>query len=94
MFCSFCNNEIHRGTGLLFVKRDGTSLGFCSSKCRRNMLHLGREGRLVKWTAKQATLISDRHAPEKKESAFAKEIEAKLAEKKAREEAEKGGVKK
>ena len=83
MFCSFCNNEIPRGTGLLFVKRDGTTLGFCSSKCRRNMLKLGREGRLVKWTAKQATLISDRKVVEKKESAFAKEIEAKMAEKKA-----------
>mgnify|MGYP001595003313 FL=1 len=92
MFCSFCNNEIPRGTGLLFVKRDGTTLGFCSSKCRRNLLKLGREGRLVKWTAKQATLISDHKSVEKKESAFAKEIDAKLAEKKAREEAEKSAA--
>ncbi len=92
MFCSFCNNEIPRATGLLYVKRDGTTLGFCSSKCRRNMLKLGREGRLVKWTAKQATLISDHKVVEKKESAFAKEIEAKLAEKKAKEEAEKSAA--
>ena len=52
MFCVFCNHEVPKGTGLLYVKRDGTSMPFCSSKCRRNMLDLGREGRLVEWTAK------------------------------------------
>ena len=91
MFCVFCNHEIPKGTGMLFVKRDGTTLPFCSSKCRRNMLKLGREGRLVEWTAKSVVLISDKKKEEKKESAFAKDIEAKLAEKKAREAAAKAG---
>lgn len=84
MFCIFCNHEIPKGTGLLYVKRDGSSLPFCSSKCRRNLLGLGREGRLVEWTAKSVVLVSDKKKVEKKESAFAKEIEAKLAEKAAK----------
>ncbi len=83
MFCSFCNNEVSRGTGLLYVKKDGTTLSFCSHKCQRNMLNLGREGRLMRWTNKGVALVSDKKAPEKKESAVAKEIEKQLAEKKA-----------
>jgi len=48
--CSFCGDEIAKGTGVLFVKRDGTTYFFCSSKCRKNLLKLGREGRRFKWT--------------------------------------------
>ncbi|MDE1798290.1 MAG: hypothetical protein KGH63_02700, partial [Candidatus Micrarchaeota archaeon] len=69
--------------GMLYVKKDGTTLSFCSHKCQRNLLNLGREGRLMRWTNKGVSLVSDKKAPEKKESAVAKEIEAKLAEKKA-----------
>jgi large subunit ribosomal protein L24e len=48
--CSFCGSAIEPGTGLMFVKRDGTRYQFCSSKCRRNLLDLGRVPRTVKWT--------------------------------------------
>jgi len=48
--CSFCANEIPKGKGIIFVKRDGTTYYFCSSKCRKNLLKLGREGRRFKWT--------------------------------------------
>jgi len=48
--CSFCGEDIEPGTGMLFVRRDGTRLEFCSSKCRRNMLDLKRVPRRVKWT--------------------------------------------
>lgn len=81
MFCSFCNNTIARGTGVLFVRKDGSFLSFCSQKCRRNMLDLGREGRLVKWTNKGLAIVQH-EAKEKKESVLAKEIEEKLAQKK------------
>lgn len=81
MFCSFCNNEISKGTGELYVLRDGTMLPFCSSKCKANHVGLKREGRLVKWTNKGLILSSEKKAEEKKESALAKEIEKKLAEK-------------
>lgn len=82
-YCSFCNHEISKGTGEIFVLRDGTSLNFCSSKCKQNSHGLKREGRLVKWTSKELVLASDKKAPEKKESALAKDIEAKLKEKEA-----------
>ena len=83
MFCSFCNNEMPKGTGELYVLRDGTVLSFCSSKCKANHVGLHREGRLVKWTSKELILSSEKKAEEKKESALAKEIEKKLAEKPA-----------
>jgi len=48
--CSFCGTEIPYGTGMLFVKNDGTMLWFCSSKCRKNYLKLGRNPAKLKWT--------------------------------------------
>ena len=83
MFCSFCNNEIPKGTGELYVLKDGTALPFCSGKCKANAVELKREGRLVKWTNKGLILSSEKKVEEKKESALAKEIDAKMAEKKA-----------
>ena len=49
--CSFCNALLEPGTGKMFVKRDGTVLYFCSSKCERNMLKLRRKSRRLKWAA-------------------------------------------
>jgi large subunit ribosomal protein L24e len=48
--CSFCDGTILKGTGLIYVKKDGTIFNFCSSKCKKNNLDLGREGRRQKWT--------------------------------------------
>ena len=81
-YCSFSNDDIPKGTGEMYVLRDGTVLYFCNSKCKKNFLNLKREGRLVKWTNKEIILSSEKKAV-KKESAFAKDIEAKLAEKAA-----------
>ena len=48
--CTFCNSIVRRGTGLIFVQKTGRILNFCSSKCEKNMLKLGRKARTVKWT--------------------------------------------
>ena len=48
--CSFCGNEIEPGTGKMFIRRDGTAFFFCSSKCERNLLELGRVPRVIPWT--------------------------------------------
>ena len=48
--CSFCGAEIARGTGIMFVRKDGRILNFCSHKCEKNLLNLGRNLRKVKWT--------------------------------------------
>jgi len=50
--CSFCDGEIEPGTGKMFVKRDGSLLYFCSSKCEKNMLKLGRNPRRIRWTGR------------------------------------------
>jgi large subunit ribosomal protein L24e len=51
MKCSFCNNEIAKGSGTMYVKISGQLLYFCSSKCEKNLLKLGRIPREHKWTA-------------------------------------------
>ncbi|MFQ6068665.1 MAG: 50S ribosomal protein L24e [Candidatus Bathyarchaeia archaeon] len=48
--CSFCGHEFQQGTGQMYVKNDGTILWFCSSKCRKNSLKLGRDPRKLRWT--------------------------------------------
>ncbi|MEA3294869.1 MAG: 50S ribosomal protein L24e [ANME-2 cluster archaeon HR1] len=55
--CSFCSGDISIGTGKMFVKKDGTVLYFCSSKCEKNM-RLGRIPRRVKWTSEYRKLKS------------------------------------
>ena len=60
--CSFCGDEIEPGTGKMFVKKDGAIFYFCSSKCERNQLKLGRVPRRVKWTkryVKEAKHVDD-----------------------------------
>lgn len=47
--CSFCGKKITPGTGLMYVKKDGTVLYFCSSKCEKNM-DLGRKPEDLEWT--------------------------------------------
>lgn len=78
---SFSNEEVPRGTGIMYVKKDGTVLYFKSSKSMKNMLKLKREGRKIRWTKKTVSLTTEKKKEEKKESALAKDIEAKLAAK-------------
>ena len=48
--CSFCNNEISKGTGKLYIRKDGGALRFCSSKCQKNMLVHNRKALVTEWT--------------------------------------------
>ena len=48
--CTFCGNEIEPGTGKMFIRKDGTIFNFCSMKCQKNLLKLGRVPRRVRWT--------------------------------------------
>jgi len=50
MKCSFCNKEIAKGKGLIYVKIDGTLLYFDARKCAKNMLELKRKPAKFKWT--------------------------------------------
>ncbi|MCL4330103.1 MAG: 50S ribosomal protein L24e [Candidatus Thermoplasmatota archaeon] len=42
--------NIEPGTGILFIRKDGNVLNFCSRKCRVNMLVLKRVPRRIRWT--------------------------------------------
>ncbi len=52
--CTFCGEDMEPGRGKMFIRRDGTVLLFCSSKCQKNQLKLGRVGRTVRWTKRYA----------------------------------------
>ena len=39
-----------KGTGILFVYTSGKTDRFCSRKCEKNKLHLGRKSLKTKWT--------------------------------------------
>ena len=66
--CTFCDSEIEQGSGLMFVKKDGTVSYFCSSKCKRNALNLKREGRRQKWTPAAKKFMARQGGPAKKKS--------------------------
>jgi large subunit ribosomal protein L24e len=64
--CSFCENQLVKGTGLLFAKKDGTAFFFCSSKCQKNSLKLKRSPFSAKWTGTyQKEKQADKKAAEK-----------------------------
>ncbi|MBD3263035.1 50S ribosomal protein L24e [Candidatus Woesearchaeota archaeon] len=51
--CSYCNKEIEKGTGKLFISKTGKIKWFCGSKCEKNAHKLKRNPRKVKWIKKQ-----------------------------------------
>ncbi len=50
MECSFCGDEIEKGTEKICVTKKGKASYFCSSKCEKNLLKLGRKPRKTRWT--------------------------------------------
>lgn len=53
MKCSFCQQEIEKGTGKMFIKTDAKIFYFCSRRCEKNMMKLGRDPKNVKWIIKK-----------------------------------------
>jgi len=47
--CDYTGEEIEPGTGIMYVKNDGTVLHFVDSKAEKNY-KLGREPRDLEWT--------------------------------------------
>lgn len=48
--CSFCGHDFPQGTGVMYVRNDGSILWFCSNKCRKSSVKMGRDSRKFKWT--------------------------------------------
>ena len=53
-YAHFCRKQVETGTGKIFVRKDGKTFDFCSSKCEKNMLKLKRKPRTTKWTVEYA----------------------------------------
>lgn len=51
--CSFCKIKLPQGTGKMYVKKDGSTMFFCSRRCEKNAIKLGRSPRKVKWVTKK-----------------------------------------
>ena len=50
--CSFCGERVEPGKGVALVKRDGSLLFFCASKCNRNF-DMGRKPQKLKWAGRK-----------------------------------------
>ncbi len=48
--CSFCGEMYEFPKGMTYVKKDGTPIYFCSSKCRKNYFMKRRK---VRWVSKK-----------------------------------------
>ncbi|MFA5930947.1 MAG: 50S ribosomal protein L24e [archaeon] len=48
--CSFCGSDLPVGGGKMYVKREGTVFYFCSNKCEKNQIQMGRKPIKTKWT--------------------------------------------
>lgn len=43
MKCSYCGSEIKKGTGIMYVYRIGDISYYCSNKCMKNDIFMGRK---------------------------------------------------
>ena len=50
--CIFCGEAIEKGTGKIYVLKEGKVYDFCSLKCEKNMLKLKRKPLKTKWSTK------------------------------------------
>lgn len=65
--CVFCGKQQEDYQGTYLIKNDGTMNYYCSSKCRKNHLKLGRDKRKLKWTMAFHESRVKRYASEKRE---------------------------
>ncbi len=74
--CVFCGEQIEPGTGKMYVRKDGTTLMFCTNKCYKNMIELKRVARNTTWTKAYATKKGISIAAKEKADAKVEETEA------------------
>lgn len=90
--CTFCGVEIEPGTGRMYIKKDGIVYNFCTSKCFKNMIELGRVPRRTTWTQYYARekQIRMKGLPEEAPAPKARKVKkAEAAPKEEKPEAEK-----
>jgi large subunit ribosomal protein L24e len=47
--CTFCGKDIPKGTGMIYVFKNGKIANFCSSKCEKHQVKLKHKAREQKW---------------------------------------------
>ncbi|MFP4591676.1 MAG: 50S ribosomal protein L24e, partial [Halobacteriales archaeon] len=77
--CDFCGETIAPGTGLMYVRTDGTTFHFCSSKCESNY-DLGRDPEETRWTRTAREAKAEAAPPEPEAPGEIIEAEAAAAE--------------
>lgn len=77
--CTFCGGEIEPGTGRMYIKKDGVVFNFCSSKCFKNHVELGRVPRRTTWTRyyEREKSVRMKGLPEAEEKPKAKKVKKK-----------------
>jgi large subunit ribosomal protein L24e len=48
--CSYCGKEMPPGKGKTFVRINGEILYFCTEKCQKYKIKLGKPARTIRWT--------------------------------------------
>ncbi|APW98358.1 50S ribosomal protein L24e [Halobiforma lacisalsi AJ5] len=71
--CDYTGEEIEPGTGIMYVKNDGTVLHFVDSKAEKNY-KLGREPRDLEWTA-EGRAGKGPAGPDQEEAAESEDLE-------------------
>ena len=73
--CVFCGYEDNPYKGVHLIGNDGSINFYCSGKCRKNALNLGRDKKKLKWT--EAYGISKQKALDKESREAVKSAEKK-----------------
>jgi large subunit ribosomal protein L24e len=50
--CTYCGKSF-TASGKMYVEKTGKIIYFCSSKCEKNKIKLGRQSRDLKWITKE-----------------------------------------
>lgn len=85
--CVFCGREEHSFKGISLIKNDGTVNYFCSGKCRKNAIKLGRDKKRFKWT--EAFRVERQKVGEEAKKLQVKTAAKKEAQKEAYNESQK-----
>jgi len=56
--CDYCGADIEPGTGTMFVRSNGSTIHYCSSKCENNA-NLGREARDLEWAEEDEEAVEE-----------------------------------
>ncbi|MFA6268920.1 MAG: 50S ribosomal protein L24e [archaeon] len=83
--CSFCGKDLPVGGGKMYVKKEGTIFYFCSNKCEKNQINLGRKPIETKWTESYNKLKKTLLSVKAKEGTETKAKETKVKEAKAKD---------